>query len=175
MVESLINDFSRRGLLDGRICRLPTVMPRAGAPTGAASSFASDIIREPLNGRKADLPISNKSLKMFVSSPSTVIMNLMHARTLPNTVFAPYLNRVINMPGTAVTVQEILDALVLASPNGMEILRLIEEKKDENTERIVASWPSKFDCSRAYALGFSKDPGLEVAVKEYYDRYIRKP
>lgn len=172
MVESLINDFSRRGLLDGRICRLPTIMPRAGAPTGAASSFASDIVREPLNGRKAILPVSDKSLKMFVCSPSTIVKNLLHARELPKEAFVPYSNRVVNMPGVAITVQDILHTVVSVSPKGSEVLSLIEEKRDEATERIVASWPSNFDFSRAYALGFVKDPGLEVAVKEYYARYI---
>jgi nucleoside-diphosphate-sugar epimerase len=172
MVENLINDFSRRGLLDGRICRLPTVMPRAGAPTGAASSFASDIIREPLNGRRAVLPVSNKNLKMFVCSPSTIIKNLLRARELPKEAFAPYLNRVVNMPGVAITVQDILDAVVSVSPKGSEVLSLIEEQRDEATERIVASWPSNFDISRAFSLGFVKDPGLGVAVREYYERHI---
>ena len=173
MIECLINDFSRRGLLDGRICRLPTIMPRAGAPTGAASSFASDIIREPLNERMAILPVSNKNLKMFVCSPSTIIQNLIHARELPKDAFAPFLSRVVNMPGVSVTVQEILDAVVSVSPQGHEVLKFIDEKKDEATERIVASWPSKFDFSRAYALGFARDPGLEVAVMQYYARHIK--
>jgi len=99
----------------------------------------------------------------------------MHARILPKEAFAPYLNRVVNMPGTAITVQDILAALGSISPQGTKVLRLVEERRDENTERIVESWPSNFDFSRAYALGFSEDPGLEVAIREYYDRYIAKP
>ncbi|RTE69523.1 hypothetical protein BHE90_016095 [Fusarium euwallaceae] len=108
MVETYLNDMSRRGLLDGRIVRLPTIIVRPGAPSAAASSFASGIVREPLNGMAAVLPVS-KDLEMWVCSPETVVRNLIHVKGVPAGKFG--LSRVVNLPGVTVTVQEILDAL----------------------------------------------------------------
>ena len=173
MVELLINDFSRRGLIDGRILRLPTIMPRAGEPTGAASSFASDMVREPLNGRIAILPVSDKQLKMYVCSPRTIIQNFRHAVTVPTEEFGRYKSRVVIMPGTVATVQDVLDTVDAVSPSDDNILDLIEHKPDEAVDRIVSTWPYRYDTSRAHALGFQTDPGLRVAVQEYYDRHVK--
>lgn len=170
MVETLINDFSRRDLIDGRILRLPTILPRAGSPTGAASSFASDIIREPLNGRRAVLPVADLSLKMYICSPRTIITNFKHAMTIPKKRFHKWLSRVVIMPGTVATVQDLLDVVVAVSPNRTRVLELIEHKPDEKVERIVMSWPHLYDSSRGKELGFCEDPGLEIAVREYLDR-----
>lgn len=101
MVETYINDFSRRGLLDGRIVRLPTVIVRPGAPSAAASSFASGIVREPLKGEKSVLPVS-RDLKMWVCSPETVVRNLVLVKDVPKDKFGS--NRTVNLPGITITV-----------------------------------------------------------------------
>ena len=174
MVELLVNDFSRRGFIDGRILRLPTIMPRAGEPTGAASSFASDIVREPLNGRRAILPVSDKQLKMYVCSPRTIIQNFRHAMTISVEEYEKsYKSRVVIMPGTVATVQDVLDAVVATSPLGRKVLDLIEHRPDEAVDRIVSTWPYRYNMSRAQNLGFQTDPGLRVAIQEYYDRHVK--
>ena len=160
MVETLINDFSRRGLLDGRICRLPTVSVRRGQPTGAASSFASSIIWEPAQGRRAVLPVS-RDLRMRICSPQTVVRNLVHASSVPKEKFG--LSRTVILPGITVSVQEMLDAL--EEWGGKERLGLIDEEIDPPTNRIAASWPADFDTSRAEALGFEKDFDLAENVR----------
>ena len=174
MIETLINDFSRRKHIDGRILRLPTIMPRAGAPTGAASSFASDIVREPLNGRTAVLPVGDKSLKMYICGTRTIIENFRLAMTLSKDKFDKYKSRVVIMPGTVATVQDVLDALVAVSPDGHKVLDLVEERPDSEVDRIVSSWPCQYDFSRALELGFSPDRGLKVAVQEYFDEHVKQ-
>ncbi|KAL8954065.1 MAG: hypothetical protein Q9222_000122 [Ikaeria aurantiellina] len=168
--ETLLNDYSRRGLLDGRIVRLPTVLVRPGKPTGAASSFASGIFREPLNGQKSILPVS-KDLSVWICSPRTVVKNLMHARDVPIEEYGGA-SRVVNLPGVTVSIREMLGAL--KSIGGQKALDLIEEKRDAATERIVESWPSTYDTSKAQKLGFSEDGALERTLREYLEDYGAK-
>lgn len=190
--EILLNDFSRRGLLDGRILRLPTVgqpygsilhlksytnddtcdqiMVRPGAPSGAASSFASGIFREPLKGEKSILPVP-KSQEVWICSPKTVVENLIRARDIPVERFGGQ-SRVVNLPGLTVTVQEMLD--VLQAVGGQATLRLVEEKKDETTARIVASWPTRINTARAKELGFKDDGSLVETVRDYIKQYGTK-
>ncbi|KAK4936136.1 hypothetical protein LTR10_022932 [Elasticomyces elasticus] len=165
--ETLLNDYSRRGLLDGIVVRLPTIIVRPGKPSGAASSFCSGIIREPLNKEKSVLPVST-SLKLWVCSTRTVIRNLLIARDVPHEALASS-SRVVNLPGITVTVQEMLDALV--SIGGKQALDLVENKHDETIERIVGSWPAKFDVGRAVQLGFQTDGPLERTFQEYLDDF----
>ncbi|KAL4727075.1 hypothetical protein ACLX1H_005975 [Fusarium chlamydosporum] len=162
MVELLINDYSRRGLLDGRIVRLPTVIVRPGAPSAAASSFASGIVRESLQGVKNVLPVS-RDLELWVCSPGTVIKNLIKIKDVPKEEFGS--SRVVNLPGITVTVQEILDAV--KGVGGEEALAQIEEKNDPAIEAIVASWPARFDVSRAYGLGLDADGTVLDAVEAF--------
>ena len=161
--ETLLNDFSRRGLLDGRILRLPTVIVRPGKPSGAASSFCSGIIREPLNGEKSILPVP-KSLKLWVCSTKTVIRNLLIVRDIPESAYGKG-SRTVNLPGTTVSVQEMLDAL--GSVGGERALGLLEERRDDSVVNIVGSWPAKFNTSRAQDLGFQEDGSLVEAVEQY--------
>lgn len=170
MVETLINDFSRRDLIDGRICRLPTVTIRAGAPTGAASSFASAIFREPLAGKTTVLPVS-RDQEMCICSPETVIRNLIIAADLHPKSFERMLSRTIILPGIKVSVQQMLDALEMVG--GKEALSLVEEKVDEATNRIVASWPANYDTSKAAKLGFVPDVSLLENVRQYWKRYVQ--
>lgn len=162
MVETYLNDFSRRGLLDGRIVRLPTVVVRPGAPSAAASSFASGIIREPLQGQKSILPVS-RDLEMWVCSPKTVVANLIRIKDVSKEKFG--LSRVTNLPGITVNVQQMLDALERVG--GGHALNLIEEARDAKVEAIVGSWPAKFDTTRAQGLGLEADQTLVETVNEF--------
>ena len=162
MVETYLNDMSRRGLLDGRIVRLPTIIVRPGAPSAAASSFASGIVREPLKGLQAVLPVS-RSLEMWVCSPSTVIQNLILVKDVPSEKLG--VNRVVNLPGITVTVDDILEAL--RAVVGDKALDLVEEKRDVKIEAIVGSWPARFDIGRAMSLGLTGDVTLVETVEAF--------
>ncbi|EOA88615.1 hypothetical protein ACJQWK_02078 [Exserohilum turcicum] len=164
IVETLINDYSRRGLIDGRICRLPTVIVRPGAPSAAASSFASGIVREPLKGEASVLPVS-KDLEMWVCSPKTVVRNLVAIKDVPAENFNANGGRTVNLPGQTVKVGQILDGLV--EVGGQEALALVEEKQDPRVEAIVASWPARFDISLAERLGMSRDISLTEEVESF--------
>jgi len=168
MVETYLSDFSRRGLLDGRVVRLPTVIVRPGAPSAAASSFASGIVREPLRGESATLPVA-RDLEMWVCSPRTVVDNLVYVREVPKEEFG--LSRVVNLPGITVSVQQILDAL--EAVGGSKTLSLVKDKRDPKVEAIVGSWPSRFDISRAEKLGLKGDGPLVDTVKAFADSLLQ--
>lgn len=168
MVETYLNDFSRRGLLDGRVVRLPTVVVRPGAPSAAASSFASGIIREPLQGQKSILPVS-RDLEMWICSPKTVVANLIRIKNVHREEFG--LSRVINLPGITVTVQQMLDAL--ERTGGTQALKLVEEARDPKIEAIVGSWPARFDTLRAQSLGLDADQKLVETVNEFAESLNR--
>lgn len=108
MCELMVNDYSRKGYVDGRVLRLPTISVRPGVPNKAASSFASGIIREPLNGVESVCPVSPE-LALWLSSPETVVSNFIHAATISAEQFG--LSRTVNLPGITVTVQGMIDAL----------------------------------------------------------------
>lgn len=167
MVEILLNDYSRRGFLDGRCVRLPTVTVRAGKPTQAASSFASDIIREPFHGRKAVLPVS-KETEMWICSPATVIKNLVLAKDIPKEAFGE--SRSVNLPGLKVSVQEMLDAL--EEVGGKERRALVEEKYDAAVDKIVQSWTPNFDTARAIQLGFVEDVPMVENIKQFASQFL---
>jgi nucleoside-diphosphate-sugar epimerase len=167
IVETLLNDYSRRGFLDGRCVRLPTVTVRAGAPTQAASSFASDIIREPFHGKKAILPVG-KDTEMWICSPHTIIKNLIHARDIPKEAFGE--SRSVNLPGLKVSVQEMLDAL--EEIGGQERRALVEEKYDAATDKIVQSWTPQFSTDRAFKLGFSADISMTENIRQFASRFV---
>lgn len=166
MIETLLNDYSRRGFLDGRCVRLPTVTVRAGKPTQAASSFASDIIREPFNGKKAVLPVSQET-EMWICSPYTVIKNLLHARNVPKDAFGA--SRTVNLPGLKVSIREMLEAL--EQVGGQERRALVEEKYDPAIDRIVQSWTPNFSTARAKKLGFSEDVPMVENIRQYASRF----
>jgi len=160
--ELLVADYSRRGFVDGRVLRLPTVAVRPGRPNLAASSFVSSIIREPLNGEAAICPVDT-GLRLWISSPSTTIANFLHALDLP----AEALNGrpVVNLPGITVTVAEMLAALGRAA--GPEAVARVSFVPDEGIQRIVASWPAAFEASRAQALGFLRDRDIDGIVRAH--------
>lgn len=161
--EILLNDYTRRGLLDARIVRLPTIIVRPGRPSGAASSFCSGIVREPLNGERSVLPVS-RSLKLWVCSTRCVVRNLLVAGDIPAAMYGKG-SRTINLPGIMVTVQDMLDAL--EKVGGHKALGLIDEVPDESVARIVGSWPSSFNITKAKTLGFHDDGPLEQTIQDY--------
>ncbi len=142
---------------------------RPGKPTGAASSWASGLFREPLNGQKCLLPVS-KDLEIWICSPRTVVKNLIFARDIPKEKFPG--TRIVNIPGITVTVQQMLEALRVVG--GDEAVKLVEDEKDEVTERIVLSWPLRLDTSRAKMLGFAEDGPLDQTLREYIEDYGKK-
>ncbi|KAF2870588.1 NAD-dependent epimerase/dehydratase-like protein [Massariosphaeria phaeospora] len=164
MIEFLINDYSRKGLIDGRVVRLPTIFVRAGAPTAAASSFVSGIVREPLHGQESELPV-DPNIGIWLSSPRTLAHNLVHAMNVPADKFGHF--RTVLLPGYSATSGEILDALEKVA--GKEVRSLVKEKRDENIQRVVLSWPAKYDTSRARGLGFTEDVGLEQTIKDFME------
>ncbi|KKZ65939.1 alcohol dehydrogenase [[Emmonsia] crescens] len=168
VIELLLNDYSRRGFLDGRAVRLPTVTVRAGAPTQAASSFASGILREPLNGLKSVLPVK-KETELWICSPYTVVRNLIHAKDVPKEAFGD--SRSVNLPGIKVSVQEMLD--VLEEVGGREKRTLVEERYDEDVDRIVQGWSPNFDITWARLLGFYEDMSLLASVRRYMGEYVK--
>lgn len=168
IVETLLNDFSRRGLLDARIVRLPTIIVRPGRPTGAASSFFSGIIRGPLNGETGVLPVE-RYFKAWVCSARTVIRNLVAAKDIPEERFDGE-SRIINLPGKTITVQQMLDGL--QNVGGQKAIDLVKEEYDEKVAKIVGSWPAEFDTTRAKKLGFQDDVPLEQAFRDYIEDYM---
>ncbi|KAF5534076.1 transcriptional activator of proteases prtT [Fusarium phyllophilum] len=165
IAELLVNDFSRRGLIDGRIVRLPTVVVRPGKPSAAASSFASGIVRESLQGIPNVLPVP-KDISMWICSPATVIKNLIKIKDIPAEKFGE--SRIVNLPGITVSVQDILDAV--EKVGGKEAVGYVKEEQDEALYKIVKSWPPWFDASRAKGLGLDGDGELVDAVKAFQER-----
>lgn len=175
ITEVLLNDFSRRGLLDARILRLPTIIVRPGKPSGAASSFCSGIIREPLAGLPSVLPV-NPEFPIWFTSTRAVVGHLIHARDLPKEVFQGEKctwGRVINLPGVTVTSNQLLEALEKVGGKGVR--ELVREERDEGIQNIVYGWPWRFDTSWAAELGFVGARGRELwaerVIREYMEDY----
>jgi nucleoside-diphosphate-sugar epimerase len=162
--ETLVDDYTRRGFLDGYVLRFPTISVRPGKPTAAASSFISGMVREPLEGLECVIPLRDRSFVSWVCSPRTLAGNLIHALRVPSESLLSH-DRVVLMPGIGVTVQEMMDAL--AKVGGEDKLDLIKEVPDPAQERILRSWATRFDNSKAYTLGYMPDPGFEQAVIDY--------
>ena len=160
--ELLVNDYSRKGFIDGRVLRLPTVCVRPGAPNKAASGFASAMVREPLNGVATQCPVPPATL-MWVMSPRTAVANLVYGHDLPAAAWG--YQRVINLPGLTVSAGEMLTAV--RSVCGDAVADLVEWRRDPAVEAVVATWPGRFESARAKALGFSTDPDFESVVREY--------
>jgi D-erythronate 2-dehydrogenase len=160
--EQLVQDYTRKGFIDGRSVRVPTVVVRPGTPNGAASGFASGIIREPLAGLAAILPVE-LSTKMWMASPAAVINMLSHAIDLSADRWG--WNRSLNLPGITVSMNEAVAALTDVAGTG--VAQLIVQKVDPKITALVNSWPNQFSTSRANAMGFVADPNFHSIVKNY--------
>ena len=164
--EVLLNDYTRRGYVDGLTLRFPTICVRPGKPTAAASSFISGIIREPLAWQECVVPIKDRGWAHWVCSPKTLISNLVHALSLPGDAL-PRHRRVINAPGIYVDVQGMRDAL--AKVGGEEALKLGREEHDEETAKILYSWACSYDIRLPLKLGFKPDESFEQAVRDHVE------
>ncbi|WP_372697320.1 D-erythronate dehydrogenase [Arthrobacter sp. JSM 101049] len=165
--ELLVNEYSRKGFVDGRVCRLPTISVRPGKPNSAASSFASGLIREPLNGIPSDCPVPVDT-RMWLSSPDIAVGNLVHALEVDAGLLGPW--RTLNLPGISVTVDQMLESL--ANVGGREARELVTLNLDARVMDIVCSWPGDFDVERPLRLGFAKDVDFDDVVRQYRDEYV---
>ena len=168
MCELLINDYSRRGLVDGRVLRLPTVVIRPGRPNAAASSFASSILREPLNGEEAVCPVPT-DLELFVMSPARVVECLVHGAEVDATELGAC--RALMLPGVTVTVADMLDTL--QRKGGEEARSRVRHEPDEGVTSIVASWPGRFHTAKALRLGFRADDDFDAVVDAFLSEQAR--
>lgn len=164
--ELLVNEYGRKGFVDARICRLPTISVRPGKPNSAASSFASGIIREPLSGIASEVPVPYDT-QMWLSSPDVAVRNLGRALFLDGDAIGAW--RVMNLPGISVTVGEMLDSLERVG--GAEARALVTDVPDDRVAAIVTSWPGKFDVERMVALGFERDETFDDVVRQYQERF----
>ena len=162
--ELMLNDFIRKGFCEGLAIRLPTICVRPGKPNLAASSFFSGIIREPLNGLKANLPVST-DVRHWHASPRSAVRFLRHAENLNRNSLT--FNGALNMPGLSCTVEEQIEAL--RSIAGNQVVKLIEPNPDEKIIEIVKGWPQNFDTKIALDLGFSAEGSFEDIIQIYID------
>ena len=160
--EYLATDFSRKGYIDGRSLRLPTIVVRAGKPNLAASSFASGIIREPLNGEISICPVGPET-GVWLLSPGKVVDAFIHAHELPSGAWG--VNRVVNLPGITATVAQMIDALRKIA--GDKVAARVEWKPDARIQAIVKTWPARFTTERALKLGFVADKDIESVIRDY--------
>ncbi|GGD72537.1 NAD-dependent epimerase [Rhizobium anhuiense] len=160
--ELLLADYSRRGFVDGIGIRLPTIVIRPGAPNAAASGFFSGILREPLAGQRAVLPVE-ETVKHWLASPRSAVSFLIHAATLDTASLG--VRRTLTMPGVAATVADQIDALRRAA--GPEAADLIDRRRDEVIEEIVAGWPKSFTPQRAAQLGFTAESSVDELIEVY--------
>jgi nucleoside-diphosphate-sugar epimerase len=162
--ELLISDYTRKGFLDGLSIRLPTICVRPGKPNKAASGFFSNIMREPLAGEEAVLPVS-ESVRHWHASPRTAVAFLTHAAGLDTGKVGP--RRALTMPGLSVTVGEQIAALKKVA--GEKVAARIRREPDPFIEGVVAGWPRNFAPQRAIALGFRADTSFEDIIRIHID------
>ena len=162
--ELLVNDYSRKGFVDGRALRLPTVVVRPGRPNRAASTFASSIIREPLAGQDAVCPVAPDTV-MALASPRRIVEGLVHALGLPGTAFGA--SRSLQLPGFSVAVGEMAAALRRAG--GEAAYARIRWQPDPQIQKIVSGWPRGLATPRAEALGFGRDQGIDEVVAAFIE------
>lgn len=148
--ELLISDYTRKGLFDGVSIRLPTICVRPGLPNKAASGFFSNIIREPLAGKEAVLPVS-QDVRHWHASPRSAVGFLLHAGTMDTAAIGP--RRALSMPGLSATVGEQIAALERVA--GRNVVARIKRVPDQTIMGIVAGWPRDFVTERALRLGFT--------------------
>jgi nucleoside-diphosphate-sugar epimerase len=167
--ELLLSDYSRRGFFDGVGLRLPTICVRPGKPNKAASGFFSGIIREPLAGQEAVLPVP-ETVRHWFASPRAAIGFLLHAAKLDTGKLGTRRN--LSMPGVSATVGDQIEAL--RKVGGEKTARLIRREPDATIMRIVEGWPRNFDARRAIALGFRADSSFEEIIRIHIEDELQK-
>ncbi|MGX9119104.1 D-erythronate dehydrogenase [Mesorhizobium sp. BHbsci] len=164
MGEALLADFTRRGFFDGIGIRLPTICVRPGKPNKAASGFFSGIIREPLSGQEAILPVP-RSVVHTHASPRSAVNFLIHAAGIDGSAVGPRRN--LTMPGVAVTVGEQIEALERIA--GAEAVKLIREEPDDTIWAIVKGWPTRFEARRSRELGFAAETSFDDIIRVHIE------
>lgn len=169
MCELLLADYSRRHFFDGLGIRLPTICIRPGRPNLAASGFFSNILREPLNGEEAILPV-DESLRHWFASPRAAVEFLIHGAELDTTVLGS--RRTLNMPGVSFTVGEEIDAL--RRFGGEKAVSLIQRKPDPKIQAMISGWAHGFNPAMAIELGFRGDASLDEMIQVYIEDELQK-
>jgi nucleoside-diphosphate-sugar epimerase len=165
--EYLVADYTRKGFIDGRSLRLPTIVVRPGKPNLAASSFASGIIREPVAGVECACPVPD-STGVWILSPRRAVEAFVHAHDLPGSRWPT--TRVVNLPGITLTVREMLDAMGRVA--GSEAVSRVKFVPDARIQGIVKTWPVRFATSRALAMGFKADADFESIVRDHLESEV---
>jgi nucleoside-diphosphate-sugar epimerase len=164
MGELMLADYTRRGFMDGVGLRLPTICVRPGKPNKAASGFFSNILREPLAGQEAVLPV-DEDLRHWFASPRAAVGFLRHALAMDLGAIGPRRN--LTLPGLSATVGEEIEALRRVA--GDAAVELIRREPDPVIQRIVAGWATRFDASRALELGFRADASFDAIVAAHVE------
>ena len=162
--EFLVADYHRKGFLDGRSLRLPTIVVRPGKPNRAASTWASSIFREPLAGQEAVCPVE-RDAAMFILSPRRVVDAFVLAMKLPSEALGT--TRHVNLPGTTYTVAEMVQALERVA--GHNVTARIRWEPDPLIQKIVSGWPQRFRTPRAERLGFEGNASLDEIIRQHID------
>ena len=162
MAELLLSDYSRRGFVDGVALRMPTVCVRPGLPNAAASGFFSNIIREPLVGLPAVLPVED-TVRHWFASPRAAVGFLIRAAEMDLGLLGA--RRALTLPGLSCTVAEQIEALRRVAGN--PAVALISRVSDPLIAQIVDGWPQRFDATRALALGFEADDSFDMIIRSH--------
>jgi len=160
--ELLLSDYTRKGYVEGVGVRLPTIVVRPGAPNAAASGFLSSIIREPLAGHEALLPVPPETAA-WIASPRIAVETLLHAAALQTEAYGE--SRCLSGRGLPVTVAEMIDAL--RDVAGSEVAARVQQGSDPGVARIVGSWPRSFEAAQATRLGFPVDGGIHAIIEAH--------
>ncbi len=164
IAELLVSEYSRKRFVDGITCRIATVAVRPGRPNSALSSFVSGIIREPMAGEPSLCPVPLDT-PLWVTGPSTVTANLLHAARLPADALGEC--RALTLPGLTTTPAEMLESL--ERHGGASARALVRCELDADVARVVQTWPGAFDVTRARALGFVGDRDVDAIVSAYVE------
>lgn len=162
--ELLVADYARKGFVDGRALRLPTIMVRPGKPNKAASTFVSSIVREPLAGAEAACPV-DAATAMFVLSPRRCVEALLHAMRLPEAAWG--MTRTVQLPGITVSVEGTVEALRRIA--GPEVAARVVMRPDPAIARIVAGWAARAETPRGLAMGFTADADVDELIRTHIE------
>ena len=165
--ELLLADYSRKGYIDGRVLRLPTISVRPGKPNAAASSFASGIVREPLHGQNAVCPVA-PGTRLWLLSPRGAIDNLIAGYELPSEVLG--MRRSINLPGLSITAGAMVEALARVA--GPAVAARVRWEPDPRIESIVGTWPAAWDMRRALELGMRAESDFDTVIRAYIEEEL---
>jgi nucleoside-diphosphate-sugar epimerase len=164
MCEQMLADYTRKGILEGVGIRLPSIVVRPGKPNKAASGFFSGIIREPLNGEEAQLPVADTVMHTH-ATPRSAVGFLIHAAGLAREKIEPRIN--LTMPGVCCTVAEQIEALRRVA--GDKVAARIRREPDELIVRIVAGWPHRFEAKRSTELGFVAESSFDEIIRVHIE------